>query len=160
MTDLRPIARPPDGGSGNPIQILLVEDSPSDVALTTAALREGRIANDLHVLGDGEAAMAFLRGEGVYERAVRPDLLILDLNLPKKDGREVLAELKSDPELSTIPVIVLTTSSADTDVNRSYELRANAYVTKPVGFDAFLGAIRSIEDFWLELVRLPSLAKG
>ncbi len=140
---------------GRPVQILLVEDSPSDVAMTIAALRDGRIANELHRVDDGDKAMAFLRRESPYEDAVRPDLVILDLNLPSKDGREVLAEVKCDPDLMLIPIVVLTTSSADGDVLQSYALHANAYVTKPVGFDAFLAAVQSIEGFWLSLVRLP-----
>lgn len=141
---------------GRPVQILLVEDSPSDVAMTLAALREGRMANELLSVGDGEAAMSFLRREGTYGGAWRPDLVLLDLNLPRKDGREVLAEVKADEDLKTIPVVVLTTSSAEADIVRSYELHANAYVTKPVGFEAFLTALRDIEGFWLSLVRLPA----
>ena len=140
---------------GRPVRILLVEDSPSDVAIMVAALREGRIANDLRTVGDGEAAMDFLRCQGAYVDAERPDLIILDLNLPKKDGREVLAEVKADSELRTIPIIVLTTSAAEADILRAYQFHANAYVTKPVGYDAFLEAVRSIEGFWLSLVRLP-----
>lgn len=143
---------------GRPIQILLVEDSPSDVAMTVAALREGRIANELYTVGDGEAAMQFLHREGSYGDSPRPDLILLDLNLPKKDGREVLEEVKVDDDLKTIPVVILTTSSAEADVLRSYQLHANAYVTKPVGFEAFLAAVRSIEGFWLSLVRLPEPA--
>ncbi len=138
-----------------PIEILLVEDSPSDVAMTTAALREGRIANIIHVVDDGEKAMAFLRREGEYSGVSRPDLILLDLNLPRKDGREVLAEVKSDPELLAIPIVVLTTSAAEADILRAYDLHANSYVTKPVGFDNFFNAIRDIENFWLSLVRLP-----
>jgi CheY-like chemotaxis protein len=138
-----------------PVRILLVEDSPSDVAMTRAALRDGRIANELAVVNDGEEAMAYLRRDGEYSQAVRPDLVLLDLNLPKKDGREVLAEVKEEPDLKMIPIIVLTTSAAESDILRSYELHANSYVTKPVGLDAFLEAVRSIEDFWLTLVRLP-----
>lgn len=138
-----------------PIRILLVEDSPSDVAMTIAALREGRIANEIHVATDGEKAMAFLRQEGGPASAPRPDLILLDLNLPRKDGREVLAEVKSDPALASIPVVVLTTSVAEADIIRSYQLHANSYVTKPVGLDNFLTAIHGIEEFWLSLVRLP-----
>jgi CheY-like chemotaxis protein len=138
-----------------PIEILLVEDSPSDVAMTTAALRDGRIANVIHVVDDGEKAMAFLRREGEYAGAPRPDLILLDLNLPRKDGSEVLAEVKSDTDLHTIPVVILTTSAAESDVLRAYELHANSYVTKPVGFDNFFNVIRGIDDFWLSLVRLP-----
>jgi CheY-like chemotaxis protein len=141
---------------GRPVRILLVEDSPSDVAMTRAALRDGRIANNLSVVSDGEAAMAYLHRQGEYSHAERPDLVLLDLNLPKKDGREVLAEVKEDQDLKTIPIIVLTTSAAEIDVLRSYQLHANSYVTKPVGLDAFLESVRSIEDFWLTLVRLPN----
>ncbi|MDP1795183.1 MAG: response regulator [Acidimicrobiales bacterium] len=145
-----------NAGLARPAHILLVEDSPSDVAMTIAALRECRVANDLFVVGDGEAAMAYLRKEGEYEAATVPDLILLDLNLPRKDGREVLQEVKADPVLGSIPVIVLTTSAAETDIVRSYALHASGYVTKPVGFDAFQAAIRGIEEFWLLLVRLPS----
>jgi two-component system, chemotaxis family, response regulator Rcp1 len=137
------------------VRILLVEDSPSDVAMTRAALSEGRVANDLMVVTDGEQAIAFLRKLGEYAHAARPDLILLDLNLPRKDGREVLAELKEDPDLKSIPVVVLTTSTAEADVDRCYETHANSYVVKPIGIDAFLDAVRSIEDFWLALVRLP-----
>jgi two-component system, chemotaxis family, response regulator Rcp1 len=138
-----------------PIQILLVEDSPSDVAMTAAALGDGRIANVIHVVDDGEKAMAFLRQEGEYAGVPRPDLVLLDLNLPRKDGREVLAEVKSDPVLRRIPIVVLTTSAAEADILRAYDLHANSYVTKPVGFDNFFDAIRGIENFWMSLVRLP-----
>ena len=140
---------------GRPVRILLVEDSPSDVALTIAALESGRVANEIAVVGDGEAALAYLHREGAYENATRPDLILLDLNMPKMDGREVLAEVKGDPELKAIPIIILTTSAAESDILRSYELQANSYVTKPVGLDPFLAAVRGIEDFWLTLVRLP-----
>ena len=138
------------------IQILLVEDSPSDAAMTIEALREGRIMNQLRVATDGEMAMAMLRKEGIYHDAPRPDLIILDLNLPKMDGREVLDIVKNDADLMAIPVVVLTSSSAESDIVRSYQLHANSYVTKPVGFEAFLGAVRGIEDFWLSVVQLPS----
>lgn len=137
------------------IEILLVEDSPSDAAMTVAALRDGHVVNEVHVVDDGEKAMDFLYRRGAYVGAPRPDLLLLDLNLPRKDGREVLAEVKGDPALRSIPVVVLTTSAAEADVLKSYELYANSYVTKPVGLDSFLEAIRGIEDFWLQLVRLP-----
>jgi CheY-like chemotaxis protein len=139
-----------------PIHILLVEDSPSDIAMTVAALREGHIANELQVATDGEMAMQVLRGEGCYRDSARPDLIILDLNLPKKDGREVLEDVKGDDDLKTIPVVILTTSSSAIDVLQSYQLHANAYVTKPVGFDAFLDAVCGIENFWLSVVQLPS----
>jgi chemotaxis family two-component system response regulator Rcp1 len=138
-----------------PIQILLVEDSPGDVRLTQEVLRSARIANRLHVAEDGEEAMRFLRREGDHADAPRPDLILLDLNLPRKDGREVLAELKGDAELHTIPVIVLTTSNAERDILRSYELSANSYITKPIDLDEFITVVRSIESFWLSIVRLP-----
>ena len=138
-----------------PVEILLVEDSPSDAAMTVEALKEGRIVIQLSVATDGEMAMAMLRNEGDYVDAVRPDLIILDLNLPKMDGREVLDQIKNDDALMSIPVVILTSSSAETDILQSYQLRANSYVTKPVGLDAFLAAVRGIEDFWLSLVRLP-----
>ena len=141
--------------SARPVQILLVEDSPGDVNLTREALRDARVANELNVVMDGEEAMAYLRGVAPFTGSVRPDLIILDLNLPKKDGREVLEEIKIDDELKTIPVVVLTTSAAEIDVLRSYQLHANAYVTKPVSFTEFLEAIRQLEGFWLEIVRLP-----
>jgi CheY-like chemotaxis protein len=143
------------GSLGRPVQILLVEDSPSDVAMTVAALREGHIANDMHVAGDGETAMDFLHRRGEFAGVPRPDLILLDLNLPKKDGLEVLADVKADDDLKTIPVVVLTTSAAESDVLRSYKLHANSYVTKPVGFEHFLAAVQQIENFWLTLVQLP-----
>jgi len=139
-----------------PAHILLVEDSPSDVALTLAALRDGHMANEVHVVRDGEQAMSFLRGEPPYGDAPRPDLILLDLNLPRKDGREVLSEMKCDERLRAIPVVVLTTSTADADVQHAYESYANAFVSKPVDFDEFFAAIRGIENFWLSIVRLPS----
>jgi chemotaxis family two-component system response regulator Rcp1 len=138
-----------------PIEILLVEDSPSDAALTIEALKEGKIANRLTHVEDGVEAMDFLRRRGKYEDAARPDLIMLDLNLPRKDGRDVLAEIKTDPDLKIIPIIVLTTSRADEDILRSYELNANCYITKPVDFDHFIGVIKSIENFWLTVVTLP-----
>jgi two-component system, chemotaxis family, response regulator Rcp1 len=143
---------------GRPIDILLVEDSPSDVAMTVEAFREGHIANELHIVTDGEQALAYLRKQAPFTDTRRPDLVLLDLNLPKKDGREVLGELAADDDLKTIPIVVLTTSSAHADILRSYELHANAYVTKPVGVDEFFAAIRGIEDFWLSVVRLPGKA--
>lgn len=141
---------------GQPIRILLVEDSPSDVEMTVEALREGRIANNVLVVSDGQAAMEALHREGSYADWPTPDLILLDLNLPKKDGREVLEEIKQDEVLKQIPVVILTTSSAEEDILRAYRLYANSYVTKPVGFGPFLDAIRGIEDFWLSLVRLPA----
>jgi chemotaxis family two-component system response regulator Rcp1 len=138
-----------------PIEILLVEDSPSDAALTIEALKEGKIANRLTHVEDGVEAMDFLRCRGKYANAERPDLIMLDLNLPRKDGRDVLAEIKTDPDLKIIPIIVLTTSRADEDILRSYELNANCYITKPVDFDHFIGVVKSIENFWLTVVTLP-----
>ena len=138
-----------------PVRILLVEDSPSDRALAMHALREARVSNELHSVVDGEAALAFLRRSREYADVPRPDLVILDLNLPKKDGREVLADLKEDRDLRSIPVIVLTTSAADEDVLAMYDLQAAGYVTKPVAFADFVAAVKGIEEFWLSLVRLP-----
>jgi two-component system, chemotaxis family, response regulator Rcp1 len=141
-----------------PIEILLVEDSPSDAALTVEALEAGKVVNRLSHVSDGVEAMAFLRRQGKYANAAKPDLIMLDLNLPKKDGREVLEELKGDPSLKTIPVVVLTTSRADKDVLRSYELHANCYITKPVEFSKFIDVVKSIEHFWLAVVTLPNKA--
>ncbi len=138
-----------------PVQILLVEDSPADIELTREALADARVANDLHVVQDGVDAMAFLRKEPPYAEQPTPDLVLLDLNLPRKDGREVLEEAKADPALAPIPVVVLTTSSAEADILRSYELHANSYITKPVRFDEFLRTVQSLEDFWLTVVKLP-----
>jgi chemotaxis family two-component system response regulator Rcp1 len=139
-----------------PIEILLVEDSPGDVRLTKEALKDGKVANHLHVVEDGEEALLFLRQRGKFLGAVRPDLILLDLNLPKKDGREVLREIKTDEGLKRIPVVILTTSSAEEDIFRTYNDYANCYVTKPMGFDQFINAVRSIEDFWLSIVKLPN----
>lgn len=138
-----------------PIEILLVEDNPGDVRLTQEVLREGRIHNVLNVVNDGVEALEFLHRRGAYADMRPQDLILLDLNLPKMNGREVLAEIKQHPELRKIPVIVLTTSSAETDVLSAYELHANCYITKPVDLDQFVNVVRSIEDFWLAIVRLP-----
>jgi CheY-like chemotaxis protein len=138
-----------------PIEILLVEDSPSDADLTIETLSDSKILNNLHVVEDGIEALSFLRREGQYFKAPRPDLILLDLNLPRKDGREVLSEIKADSELSSIPVVVLTTSAAEEDVVRSYQLHANCYVTKPVGLDEFISIVKLIETFWLAAVKLP-----
>lgn len=138
-----------------PIEILMVEDSPSDARLTVEALREAKIANHLSHVEDGVEAMRFLRREGAYARAPRPDLIMLDLNLPCKDGREVLCELKHDADLKTIPVVVLTTSQSEQDILRSYELHANCYIVKPVDFTQFMKVVKSIEYFWLTVVTLP-----
>lgn len=137
------------------VQILLVEDNPGDVRLTVEALRGARVANQLHVVSDGEDAIHFLRRRGQYADAVRPDIVLLDLNLPRLDGREVLEDIKSDPDLTTIPIIVLTSSSAEADIARSYELHANCFVSKPGDFGEFINAIRSLEAFWLKTVKLP-----
>ncbi len=142
-----------------PIIILLVEDSPADVRLTREALKDGKAVKTLQVVGDGIEAMACLRHEGKHARSPKPDLILLDLNLPRKDGREVLAEIKKDDELKRIPVVVLTTSTAEEDIIRSYNLCANAYVTKPVGLQEFLRVIRALEDFWLGVVTFPPNGK-
>jgi len=141
--------------AGRPVEILLVEDSPGDVRLTREALRDGKVRNHLSVVTDGVEALAFLRREGRYADAPRPDVILLDLNLPKKDGREVLAEVKADERLRRIPVVVLTTSADERDVLRSYELQAACYITKPVDLDQFIAVVQSIEDFWLTIVTLP-----
>ncbi|RQG98018.1 response regulator [Natrarchaeobius chitinivorans] len=137
------------------VQILLVEDNPGDVRLTEEAFKQGRIENDLHVVSDGTKALEFLNREGEYADAPRPDLILLDLNLPRTDGEEVLEELKEDPDLRSIPVIVLTSSRAEEDIVKSYELHANAYLTKPVDPDEFIEAVRAFEQFWFSVVRLP-----
>jgi chemotaxis family two-component system response regulator Rcp1 len=141
--------------SYRPIELLLVEDNPGDVRLTQEALREGKVRNHLNVVADGVEALAFLRREGQYANAPQPDLILLDLNLPKKSGREVLAEIKEDPALKRIPVVILTVSKAEEDVLKSYNLHANCYITKPVDLDQFLEVVKSIEDFWLTVVVLP-----
>ncbi len=138
-----------------PVDILLVEDNPGDVRLTIEVLRDGKVSNRLNVAPDGVEAMNYLRRRGGHSKARRPDLVLLDLNLPRKDGREVLAEIKTDPMLKRIPVVVLTTSSAEKDVVRSYDLQANCYITKPVDYAQFVNAVRQIQDFWLKLVKLP-----
>lgn len=138
------------------IEVLLVEDNPGDVRLTKEALKEGRLLNNIWVVGDGVEALEFLRRQGKYAKAASPDLILLDLNLPKKDGREVLAEIKSDPRLRRIPVVVLTTSSAEEDILKTYDLHANCYVTKPVDLEQFMRVVQSIEDFWVSVVKLPS----
>ena len=138
-----------------PITILMVEDNPADVRLTREAFKEGSIQNSLHVVKDGVEALAFLRNEGPYGDAPKPDLILLDLNLPRKDGREVLADIKNDPVLRRIPVVILTTSRSEADVLRSYDLHANCYVTKPVDLNQFLDVVRSVEGFWLAAVTLP-----
>jgi CheY-like chemotaxis protein len=141
------------------ISVLLVEDDPGDVMLVREAFAADKVGNTLSVVSDGVEAMRFVRGEGEYAGAERPDLVLLDLNLPRKSGAEVLAEIKSDPQLSTIPVVVLTTSQAEEDVLRSYEMHANAYVTKPVDFDRFGEIVRQIDEFFVGIVRLPPRAR-
>ena len=137
------------------IEILLIEDNPGDVDLAREALETGKVRNTLHVVNDGEAAMAFLRREGTYAGVPRPDLVLLDLNLPKKDGREVLAEIKADPELMRIPVVVLTTSRAEVDILKTYNLHANCFITKPIDLHQFIKVVHAIEDFWFTIVKLP-----
>jgi CheY-like chemotaxis protein len=139
----------------NQIDILLVEDNPGDVRLTKEALKEAKLLNTIAHVPDGVEAVAYLRREGKYKDAVRPDLILLDLNLPKKDGREVLAEIKNDPELKRIPVVILTTSRAEQDILKAYNLHANCYITKPVDLDQFVRVAKSIDDFWFTMVRLP-----
>ena len=141
---------------GRPIEILLVEDSPSDTDLTVEALAAAKVTNRLSIVEDGVQAMEFLHREGQYAQAPRPDLILLDLNLPRKDGREVLAEIRSDEKLTSIPVVVLTTSQAEQDVMRAYTLHANCYITKSVDFRQFLEVIEAIEGFWLSVVKLPT----
>ena len=141
----------------DPIRILLVEDSPGDVRLTIEALKDGKVRNDLSIVGDGVEALAFLNGEGKYAEAPRPDLILLDLNLPRMDGRELLAIIKQDEHLKRIPVVVLTTSEAEADVLRVYDLNANCYITKPVDMDQFIRVVQAIDNFWLTIVRLPKV---
>jgi len=145
-----------EGSWVRPIEILLVEDNPGDVRLTQEALKEGKVRNNLRVAWNGVEALSYLRREGEYASAVRPDLILMDLNLPLKDGREVLGEIKSDPSLRRIPVVILTTSQAEEDIIRAYDLHVNCYITKPVDLDQFIRIVRSIEDFWLSIVRLPA----
>lgn len=144
------------GGIGKPIEILMIEDNAGDVRLTMEALKETKLHNNLHIAKEGNEAMAYLRQEGEYADAPRPDLILLDLNLPGKDGREVLEEIKSDKDLGRIPVVILTTSQAEEDIVRTYNLHANCYVTKPVDLEQFVKVVKSIEFFWLTIVRLPS----
>lgn len=148
----------PTSSPMTPIEILLVEDNPGDARLAKEALKDSKLLNNIHHVEDGEQAMQFLRKEGDYQDAVRPDIILLDLNLPRKDGREVLADIKSDPDLKMIPVVVLTTSEAEQDIVQSYQLHANCYITKPVDLDKFLKIIDSMQEFWLSIVRLPSHA--
>jgi chemotaxis family two-component system response regulator Rcp1 len=142
--------------TGKAVNILLVEDNPGDVRLTKEALRDAKVRNTMETVPDGVEAMAFLRKEGRYQHSTRPDLILLDLNLPKKSGLEVLKEVKADEDLRSIPVVVLTTSQAEQDIVKSYDLHANAYIAKPVELSQFITVVKAIEDFWLEIVRLPA----
>jgi two-component system, chemotaxis family, response regulator Rcp1 len=148
------------GGDGMPIVVLLVEDSPGDVRLTREAFRDANSSIQLHVAADGVEAMEFLRRQGAHTQAPRPDLILLDLNLPKMDGREVLARIKEDAGLKTIPTVILTTSDSEVDIARSYQLQANCYLSKPVQLDAFESLVKSINDFWLTKVKLPGQRNG
>ena len=139
-----------------PVEILLVEDSPTDVMMTREAFEQARLVNTLHVVEDGVQALAFLRQEGMYASSPRPDLILLDLNLPRKNGVEVLEEIKSDHHLQSIPIVILTTSHAEQDILSSYDLHANCYIVKPVGFEKFFKAVQSIQDFWFSVVTLPT----
>jgi len=143
---------------GRPVEVLLVEDSPGDVRLTREALREGKLRNNLHVAHDGVEALEYLHGNGERATKPRPDLILLDLNLPKKDGREVLAAVKDDPELRRIPVVILTSSGAEEDIARTYDLHANCYIRKPVDLEQFISVVKNVEHFWLAVVTLPSRA--
>ena len=143
-------------GLGDPIEILLVEDSEGDARLAQEALKEAKVVNTLHWVEDGEEAMEFLRRKGKYANAPRPHVILLDLNLPKKDGREVLAEIKQDESLRRIPVVILTASEAEVDIVKSYDLHANCYITKPIDLDQFLRVVKAIEGFWLTIVKLPN----
>ena len=142
--------------ASRPLTVLLAEDNPGDVRLTREALRDAKVQNTLHIASDGMEAISFLRRQGKHDNAPRPDLILLDLNLPKKGGREVLEEIKLDPSLKTIPVVVLTSSAAEEDILRSYELHANCYVTKPVGLEQFMKIVSTIDNFWLAIVKLPN----
>jgi CheY-like chemotaxis protein len=144
-----------DLNHGKPIDILLVEDNPGDVRLAQEVFKEAKVKNDLHVVYDGVEALAFLRCEGKYKDAARPDIILLDLNLPKKSGHEVLMEIKSDDKLKRIPVVILTVSKDEEDVIKSYNLYANCFITKPVDLNQFLNVVKAIEDFWLTIVKLP-----
>jgi CheY-like chemotaxis protein len=147
------------GRLGRPIEILLVEYNPGDIRLTREALKEGKVKNNLYIAEDGIQALQFLRQEGEYAEAVRPDLILLDLNLPKMDGRELLSIIKEEQELKRIPVVILTTSKAEEDIMKSYNLHANCYITKPVDLEKFIVVVKSIEDFWMAIVKLPPLER-
>ena len=144
-----------NGKTGRPIELLLVEDNPGDARLVKEALKDGKVLNELHVASDGVEALNFLKRRGRYADAVHPDLILLDLNLPKKGGHEVLAEIKDDPDLKRIPVVVLTVSKAEEDIMITYNLHGNCYITKPIDFDQFVHVVKAIEDFWLTIVKLP-----
>ena len=146
--------------SGKPIEILLVEDNEGDVRLAVEALKDAKIYNHINFVQDGVEAMAYVRKQGKYARALRPDLILLDLNMPKKDGREVLAEIKADPDLRSIPVVILTISQAEQDILKAYDLHANCYITKPVDLDQFNKVVHSIEEFWFTIVKLPLNVSG
>lgn len=158
MPPLRQATGTTGPGARRAIEILLVEDNPGDVHLILEALKDARIDNEVHIVADGEAALRYLRRQGEFTEASRPHLILLDLNLPRKDGHEVLAELRNDPPIRSIPVVVLTSSERSTDIVTSYELHANCYVTKPTGVDDFLDVVRSISDFWFDIVALPASA--
>ena len=147
------------GTDAKPMEVLLVDDSPGDVRLTREAFKKAKVLINLHVASDGTQAMAFLKREEGHANAPRPDLVLLDLNLPKKDGREVLGEIKESPSLKSIPVVILTTSASEADILRSYQLHANCYITKPVGLEGFLQVVHSIDNFWLSVVKLPREAR-
>ena len=145
-----------NNNSDKAIHILMVEDNPGDVRLALEAFKESKIRNTMNVLEDGAEVMPYLRQEGKYANAIRPDIILLDLNLPKKDGREVLSEIKNDPDVKAIPVVILTTSQAQKDIMNAYNLHVNCYITKPVDLDQFLNVVKAIDNFWLTIVKLPS----
>jgi two-component system, chemotaxis family, response regulator Rcp1 len=153
------VAVMPDMNEFSPVEILLVEDNPGDALLTKQHLKKSKVCNTLHVVEDGVSAMAFLRREGLYAGAPRPDMILLDLNIPRKDGREVLAEVKADEDLRLIPVIVFTSSESDEDILKCYRAHANCYITKPIDFEQFCRVINSIEEFWFMIVRRPPQGK-
>ena len=146
--------------NGRPVEILLAEDNPGDARLTLEGFKDAKVKNNITVVQDGVEALAFLRHAGKYAQAVRPDLILLDLNMPKKDGREVLTEIKADEDLRRIPVLVFTVSSAEIDILKAYNLQANAFISKPIDFDEFLSVVKSLEEFWLTIVKLPQESDG
>lgn len=143
------------GKSGLPVEILMVEDNPGDIRLTMEAVKDAKISNNINVVNDGVEAMDYLQRKGKYTQAVRPDLILLDLNLPRKNGTEVLKEIKEDPDLRRIPVVILTVSQAEEDIIRTYNLHANCYIKKPIEFNEFIKVIQALEDFWFSIVKLP-----